>query len=459
MKSCHKIILFLFFYSVQLYSDCNVDLKISGSPYFTEKIISEAVLTEECATVTEVLDGILDFYVGRSFPFAKVTVDSVLRDEYKNILHLNINSGDYVIVNNIGFMGAEATKEEVLLRQSRMTKGKRFDEKSVEQGVQWLYKSGLFRKKPEWDIFREGAGYSINYALTEKKYNEIMLMGGYSSDDNNDDFSVTAEIKLSNVFGTMRKASLIWDRSSDIYENLSLDYFEPFFFISNISSRLKYSQKYKKNLSLTRSYSAMQSYGFDPSSSLNYGFSGQTVYPDSIYTGSSKRIISNKYSAGLKYSTIYDRQTIPQDTGFEIEVMLSSVEIDIKDSLGISGAEIFAGTDYLFSPYNQIFTNISGQYNQIIFNDEIPDFNRIYFGGAASLRGYREDFFQSDILIKGSLDVFFVTAKKDLAFRIFYDAGYYNPGRQNAAKLKDLYFLSGTGGGIVFEGNSGYIEL
>jgi outer membrane protein assembly factor BamA len=444
---------------MHLYSDCNIDLRLSGTPYFTEKIITDAVITEECESIEETIDNILDFYIGRSFPFVTVRLDSVRYDEEKDILFLNINSGDYVVIGEIGFKGAEVTKKKVLIRQSRMKTGERFDERTADLGLLWLYKSGLFRKRPEREFFRYDNIYGINYIISEKKYNEIMLLGGYSSDDKEDNISVTAEIRMDNIFGTMRKASILWDRSSDIYENLKLGYFEPFLFTADISTELKYSQKYKKYLSLTRSYSVMQSYSFDPSSSMNYGFSGQTVYPDSLYTGSGKRIISNKYSAGLKYSTIYHRQTIPQDPGFGTEIMLSSVEIDIEDSLSVRGAEIFAGTDYLINPYKQIFTNISGHYNQIVFKDEIPDFNRIYFGGAGSLRGYREDFFQSDIFIKGSLDVFFVTGKKDLAFRIFYDACYYNPSRQNVEKFKDLSFLSGMGGGIIFEGNSGYIEL
>ena len=91
--------------------------------------------------------------------------------------------------------------------------------------------------------------------------------------------------------------------------------------------------------------------------------------------------------------------------------------------------------------------------------EDIPGLNRLYFGGAGSLRGYREDFFKSDILIKASADLFYVTGKNDLAFRLFYDACYYNPSRQNISKIDDLNFLSAAGAGIIFEGRSGYIGL
>lgn len=459
MKLSHKILFILALCTLHLYSDCVIELKISGSPYFTEKIISDAVLTGKNTGVDKTIERVLDFYVSRSFPFAAVTVDSVMHQEEKDILFLNIDSGDYVVIGDIGFKGAKITKKKVLMRQSRMKTGERFDERTAVQGLLWLYKSGLFIKKPEREFFRHDKKYGINYILSEKKYNELMLLGGYSSEDEKDNLSVTAEIRMDNIFGTMRKASILWDRSSDLYENLKLKYSEPFFFSADISTEIKYTQKFRKDLSLTRSYSAMQSYSFDPSSELNYGYSGQSVYPDSSYSGNTGRITSDRYSAGLKYSTIYNRQTIPRDKGFGTEIMFTSVNISIEDSVSISGVEIFAGLDYVFSPFKQIFAEISPSYNHIIFKEEIPDFNRIFFGGAGSLRGYREDFFQSDILIKWSFDFIFVTDSRDLAFRIFYDAGYYNSSRHNIERAGDLSFVSGTGGGMTFEGNSGYIEL
>jgi outer membrane protein assembly factor BamA len=335
----------------------------------------------------------------------------------------------------------------------------KFSEETVSHASYWLYKSGLFTKRPEWEIFKDVSGYGLNYKISEKKYNELLFLGGYSSSGAESDYSVLAQIKLGNIFGSMRRAAVLWDRSGGAYEKLRLSYREPFILSFPLSTEIEFSQAYRKHLSLTRRLKAAQSYELDLNYSLNYGWSGEKVYPDSLYSGRLNEIVTKKYYAGMEYSTIHDRNPIPEHSGWRMHGLLSSVEIDIKDSTDSNGLEAFSEIELIHALRENVILNAKLSYNQVFFKNDIPDFNRIDFGGALSFRGYREDFFASDIYLKQSADLFFVAGTKDIAFNVFSDFCQYNEGEGNIQKPSGLTFLRSYGGGIIYESGFGQMQI
>ncbi len=432
--------------------------EFSGNPYFTQKILL-GVLSEKDVTNEAKINSLLDFYTEKGFPFAKIRIDSILTTGESECFFLNIEAGDYVAVNTVSFSGAEITGVSYLLRQSRFESGKMFSVSGSERTAEWLYKSGLFFKRPEWKIIKESSGYGLVFLLKEKKFNELMFMGGYSSTENGNYHSLMLNIKLGNLFGTMRKADVIWEKSGGDAEKIRLAYREPFLLMFPVSTEIRLFQTYKKQLSLHRGFTISEVYDIDTKSSFSFGFSYDKVYPDSLYPGPLNDIVSQKYFAEIQYSTFPYRQPIPECSGWSLSGRLSSVKIDIRDSTEHNGIEsnIEAGVLRFFQKNIAFDARIS--YTHQIFDDEIPYQSRIFFGGVESFRGYREEFFSSDIFIKQSADLILVSRTKDIAFNLFSDFCQYNPAVGNIQKIAGLESLRSYGGGIIYESRSGHVHI
>ncbi|MBU4485681.1 MAG: BamA/TamA family outer membrane protein, partial [Candidatus Delongbacteria bacterium] len=388
-----------------------------------------------------------------------IKIDSLNQSSFPALLCFNIESGNYVKYNRIDFKGNKISKSEILIRQSHLQLKDKFNEKELSEARNWLYKTQLFRKKPEFEIFRSNNQFGILFSVEEKKYISLMVLGGYSSNNKSENYSGLAEIKTANLFGTMRKAELLWERIGDEKEKLRLKYREPFMFNIPIASDLSFYQNYKKGIYLSRAYGFEEVYDIDPRSSIKFGIRRENIYTDSLYLGLDKDITTDRYSGGIKYSTLYNKESIPKSTGYEIEWEIASLSVDIEDSLKLNGLEILFSAGILFKPADKIYFSIKTGYNQVLFADDMPEFNKIYFGGSGSFRGYREEFFLSDILLKQSIDFYFVPSSEDIAFNLFFENGQYNEYHSNIQKIDRLTDLWSYGGGIIFEGRLGEIEV
>ncbi|MFO7810026.1 MAG: POTRA domain-containing protein [Candidatus Delongbacteria bacterium] len=457
MKSFLSIIIMLC--GFMLLASENIDIEISNNPYFSKKILMQEISGKKIAGHRDLVDNILSFYVDKSFPFAVVKIDSIKTDDDMTTYFLNIDAKDYVKIRNITFSGNELTKDRPLRLISGLTAGQRFDEGRLLNAKSRLYRTGLFKKIPETKLYRDGKGHSINFLLSEKKYNEILLLGGYSSLNAEKVFSGLVRIETDNLFGTMRKAFLRWNRSGDVSEKFEFYYKEPFFFKYLISSEFEFVQNYFERLYLSRSVKFSQNFELDPKSFITYGYSKKIFYPDSLYSKMSREITERRYFGGMEFSTLVNNRYIPQDKGFLLDIEFSSLNIAFQDSSKIDGINIKAKAELISLFGKSLILNPSILYEQILIKQKLPEFSRMYFGGADSFRGYREDLFRTDLLLIQSVDIFFLTDQEGTAFNLFTDICQYNAKNSNADKLKDLSGLRSYGGGITFEKDNGSIQI
>jgi outer membrane protein assembly factor BamA len=434
------------------------ELKISGNPYFSENILNDALSDIPDTDPESIAGAVLDLYVEKGFPLALVTIDSVTGRGPDRKFYLNIDSGDYVRIEKTVFSGANFTKHHAMMKRSGLADGRVFNERTAKEASDWLFGTELFTKRPTWKIFKDAKGYGLNYTVSEKKYNELMLMAGYASNDAGNEYSVYAGLKFDNLFGTMRKSKLLWDRNGEYYERIKFYFKEPFLMSFPLSTEVHFNQNYKKDAALRRLIGAGQEYYFDPRSSVNYGMTKETVYPDSLYSGSQNMIGILKYHGGFGYSTLYNAGLIPDETGWKLKVSAASVQIDIKDSVEFSGSEVLVKAGLLTRYSENIYLDLKTGYEQAFFKENVPEFGRINFGGASSFRGYREDFFISDVMILNSADLIFATDPRDLAFSLFADLCAFNPGSENISSFSEMTVLRSYGGGLIYESGSGVIH-
>ncbi len=458
MRSYRRILILIIIYTKLIAAGGPV-LEVTGEPYFTARILQDAVSgMDPMADHEKVISTILDLYVERSFPLAVITLDSISERSGSKTLYLNITANDYVRIDRLSFPGAVRTNESILKRICGITKGERFNEEKVKNAPLRLYRTGLFSKLPSYSIYRADGQYGIRLSVEERRFNEILLLGAYSGGEAKGEYSFSAGLRFDNIKGTMRKTAFAWNRSGSEKEDIYLSYTEPFLLTAPLSTAFEFAQKYRKDEMLKRYFSARQTYSPDLIFSLKYGFSSRSIFPGGR-TNRGRKITETRYFGGIGRSDLFEAGMIPSVAGYGYELGFSSVEIVIADSLKSSGVEINADLKNSVKLRKDVFLVTAIRYEQIFMNKDLPELSRISFGGAASFRGYREDHFRSDVLIRQTADIIYVTPSGELAFSAFADACQYNFRSENAKKIKNLSALFSFGSGIIYERAAGVISV
>ena len=430
----------------------------SGEKYFTEDILLSEINTGN--SVGHNIELILDLYVDKGFPFALVKIDSVGFSEGVKSVFLSINAGSYVRIDDINFSGVNVTSKVSLKKLTGLKSGERFSEKNILRAADWIYSSGLFVKRPDFNIVSLPSGnFGVKFNVTEKKYNEIMFIGGYHSEEEGSTFSVNSVLNADNLFGTMRKLGILWEREGESSEKLKLYYKEPFLAGIRLSTEAEYGQIYRKDLYLKRSFRAGQKFSFDPLSGITYGIEKEYFYSKVLENSGDLEAIVTSYSTGIEYGDSDNDGLIPGKTAFWMSAGLSSVNIEKRGMSDRNGMEIILDPDLSIKFTRNIFLRISMNYDHLIFDEIVPDYARLAFGGADSFRGYREDAFISDIYILNSADIYMVENSGSVAIDFFVDACSYNDEEDNIDKIRELDTLLSFGVGIIYKAQSGEISV
>ncbi|HQO09173.1 MAG TPA: BamA/TamA family outer membrane protein [Clostridiales bacterium] len=465
MRSKLSFIIFITIF-ISLTAKDPIELIYSGKTYFTNEILDTAAGTETLpdsalteGTVLEKINRLLDFYSSKGFPLAKIKVDSIISATTASSVYLSIDAGDYVTYNFITFSGNKISRSETLLKQSGLNIKMRFDEEKVNEAAGLIYSTGLFIKKPEFRIVRPEGEYGIDFVVEERKYIQISLMGGYSSGDQDDVFSGTAGLVFDNIFGTFRKASVYWDRIGKLSEKIKLQYREPFLLRYRISTGFLFEQNYKKDEFLSRQTGIDEQYTLNSTAYIIAGYKKSYLYTDSLYAGPDNDMVTDRISGGVRFANEFISSAIPVSGGYSVSAEIASLKIDIKDSTVITGTEIIVHAGFIKKFRDNFFIKTIFNYDHILSDSDLPLFGKIYFGGAESLRGFREDFFVSDIFLLQSAEFYFVPDSKELSFSLFFDNGLFNIKRKNIEKISGLHSEQSYGGGMTVIFGSGEIAL
>lgn len=451
------LIILLTIFSLSSGSD-KVEFRFSGEKYFTEEILLSVI--EKDISAEHNIERLIDHYADKGFPFVSVKVDSIKLSNQSRTVFVTIDSGDYVRIDDIIFKGAAVTSKKSLTKLTGIRPGEKFSETRIREASDWLYSSELFEKRPDFEIISTQSGrYGVRFGLTEKKYNEIMFLGGFNSEDGGSTLTVHSVLNAGNLFGTMRKFRLFWEREGENSEKLRFYYREPFLAGIRLSTEAEYGQIFKKEAYLKRSFWIGQKFTYNPGSGIIYGIEREYFYSDTLKTEDSPETVITSYGTGIEYNTSNEKNMIPEEGGPSIRVNISSVNIDKRGMPDQNGIELLFSADNNIIMTRNLILRVSVKYDQMIFDDDLPDYARLVFGGADSFRGYREDTFISDIYILNSADFYITDNLHSAAIDIFADICSYNQGSGKINKINELESLISYGAGIVYRTGSGQISV
>jgi outer membrane protein assembly factor BamA len=460
-KSLSILISVLFLLSFNLLLSQEIKYDFVGEMYFPSSVILDQVEifnNEKYSpkeNIEKTIDKILNFYSNSGFPLCEIKVIDLNSDYCK----IEINSGEYVRMLFIEFEGNRICDIDFLIRETRLEIGSKFSEEKVNIAMNYLYKTGLFKSKPEYSIVKNEGKLGLKIVLNEKKYFKGMFLGGINNSDDGAEFVGSGEFFAENILGTNRKAGIKWFKKNETDEKIHLMYREPFILAYPISNRFVFEQENLDLQYLKRKYELFTEWTINPESDIFVSYSQENIYPDSSNAYIDSDVNINKYLGGLKYSTLYDLVLIPKDSGFSLAGSISSINTEFagKDSIN-NAIGITVNMKKVFKIDKRIFFMTNNEYSQVLSSETIDSFSKIVFGGAYGLRGYNDESFISDIKLHTESELIF-TPINDLGLGCFIDVAGFNPNNEKIKNFEDLEYKFGYGIVLSYLKNSNEIQF
>jgi outer membrane protein assembly factor BamA len=414
------------------------------------------------------LEAIGRYCAGRGFPFAEIDIDEpafrLQDDRYETDLSIRIKCGERVRLDFIRIRGNKVTNDNVVLRELDIQAGDIYRQDLIERIPVQLNRLGYFKdiRPPQLLITRRGRqgllltleeGNTttfdgvIGYVPASKT---VQAQAGY--------FTGLIDLNFRNLFGTGRKFQVEWKKPDQYSDEFRLYYEEPWIFGFPLNIGAGLHRLVRDTTYIERSYLINGLLRLSGNFKISFAVNHYSYVPDSL-ASREQRLASNRIISG-EAGIIYDTRDFPLNPRYGL----------YYDTYYSFGFKENLGPEYLFYE-DDLARHENIQKLRITMAYILPLWKRqvfylrltgaqvkssegglqltdhYWFGGARTVRGYREDQFHGTTIAYMNLEYRFLTGRDSRIF-VFNDWGFYNYS-QNNATFQDI--VSGVGIGVRFD--------
>ncbi|SMC38566.1 BamA/OMP85 family outer membrane protein [Sporomusa malonica] len=433
------------------------DIVVKGNNKVSADKIKELVTTGKggilnTRTLNTNVRAIEAYYHDQGYILAKV---SDVAMSPGGVLTLTISEGS---LEGIVVKGNEKTKTEVITREMKVKAGEPFNVKEARRSMQKVYNLGHFEDvNMKLNPGKEPNAVILETSVVEQKTGTFSIGGGYSKADG---MIGIIELGDNNFRGSGDKVKFHWEFGGASSKNYEVSYTRPW--LDSKQTSLSFSL-----YDMTNEYSDYDSDG-DLESTYDKkrkGFEVTLGRPSSEYshnyiTFKNRKDTHVEYVEGpIDYST--DPQYLKDNFGLTRSVTLMHV-FDSRDNVfsPTEGARLslsaeFAGKafggDFDYNKYTAEGRKyykvgrdhvIAARLTAGYADGNMPEAGQFSVGGADSLRGYKDDQFEGDKMLAGSVEYRFPVVNKVQGV-VFTDIGNAYDGE--GYKLDDLNASVGVG--------------
>lgn len=415
------------------------------------------------AAVEDAIRSALKFCEQRGYPTARISLGDITmssRDEQHHVrLSLLVNEGVRAEIEEIRIEGNKTTEDGVILREIALGDDRLFTDERAVSVRRSLERLQLFSSvsPPEFFLTEENKGAML-IRVREGDPNRFDGMIGYSPAASGNAGFITglADVQFRNLFGTGRKFSARWIRESQATQEFALRFLEPWVGSLPVNAEIGFYQRKQDSTYVRRTFDA--SIVLNLADNLTGGLTGSQTEivpserPDVPVAQSSQwslggtvrydtRDHSTTPTEGLLYATTYEVGRKSFSGG--LSDATNKLTFDLEVFASLSRQQVFAVSFH--------GRNVS---SSLI---EAGDLFRV--GGAASLRGYRENQFQGSRIAWSSVEYRFLTGGRSFVYG-FVDGGYIRvPERAEAGLVESEFTRIGYGVGVRLDTGIGLMTV
>ena len=425
----------------------------------------------------EVIKSTLNHYENNGFPFVKITIRSVyfetdsLTNERKANVLLNLDKGILSRIDLVEIKGNESTKDYIIIRELRLSKGDLYSQKKIEELPKRLNRLRFFEpvKTPSFYINKKDEGVLL-IEVKEKQTNNFDGIIGYIPPAQNEEKGyVTGLVNISmrNLFGTGRAVALKWNKFSRSSQELDLKYLEPWLLDFPINISLNLYQRIQDTTYVQRRFEGSFEYLATETISASFIAGTELVVPTERVIPVFTVFKSSSLTTGLNFRLDTRDDPYSPTTGilFSNTYLFSQKKINGPKQFITPSIDTKINLQRIISDFEIYYSIFSRQVAALKFHarelkgKSFENSDLFKFGGTNTIRGYREEQFLGNRLLWSNIEYRFLLTARTFVFA-FYDFGYYLRQAESIKNiLKSESFIYGYGVGLNIETALGVLAV
>lgn len=396
----------------------------------------------------------------RGYPLAAFQLDSVRMENGSPrplaYLHFSLHPGPAVVIDSILIRGNKLTHAKVIRRELPLQAGDKFDLDEINGIPEKLMRLGFFQAVAPPELLADGRGrFLLQIEVQEGNSNSFNGVAGYNPAAGTQAgyFTGLLDVQFNNLFGTGRSFNARWEKRGAETQELGLRYREPWIFNYPVHLAGGFQQLIQDTLYVERKWDLTVEVPLAQRFILLGSFARESISPDSLAAlrlGLPRSRTTN-YLAGWRYDSRDDALNPHRGIFFSTTLAYGQKSIDtttVTQRFARQQVTVdFHGLVPTFWPQVLSFA----VYGRQVTTDEpfVSITDQFRFGGARTLRGYREDQFRGARVAWSNIEYRYLLARRTRAF-LFCDAGYYfreepAPAGPNTTISEGLNFSFGLG--------------
>ncbi len=432
--------------------ESGINFKLSGNSYFSQERIFQFTGFKEqgdypITAINTFMSQIVDLYASRAYLFASVSLDSLAITTDALNAYLNIEEGRLCKFNNFIFEGNEITTNQTLLRISGLDRMQTYSLNNLQQAEENVRRKEYIRDFQLIPLDSQ----SLLIKVTEDKMTYLSGLIGYDSTqkDGSARFSGFIDIRFLNLFGTDRSLAFNWRRMRQDRQSVEFRYHETGSFNLPVAADFELFRETADSTYIKTSVDT-DIYYYSLRNKL-----GIYLGMDDIFPGSRRPKIYEKKSykkIGAIWSYNSEDYLINPTKGIAFEARQFYILNKLRNKWQNKQATEIRWRNYI-PLRTKLILSLSINGNQIQ-NKNLEDYELYSLGGAANLRGFREEQFIGYRTIWANTELRYLLTRRS-RFYFFLDYGFVN----QVTGKKMLNDLVGVGLGLKVDTGIGIIGI
>ncbi len=411
---------------------------------------------------------VLDRYERMGYALAACTVGDVSLapggDVDSASVVLEIDEGPRVVIDEVRVEGNKETRTNVILRETRIGPGEVYQPERIAAIRSRLNRLAIFSRVDEPELYMAGTRGGLLLRVEEGKTNTFDGIVGYAPGINPGDpgyLTGMVTIGMRNLFGTGRKMNLRWQKEDRFSQDLAVGYIEPWVFSLPVNAGADFQQRRQDSTYVRQTGTITLELMASEELSLSLFGTTESVIPSSdTVTARVPRSSSLGGGAVVLYDTRDDIYSPEGGARYRADYHFARKRIAatlVAPAVDANVQRFGLDLEVYVSPFNRqvIAVGVHGRQAQ---GGGVDESQMYRFGGAQTLRGYRENQFLGSRVAWTNTEYRFVLGRRSFVYG-FIDTGYYfRPGDARTGLLSTEAFHYGYGLGLRFDtplGNMG----
>ena len=375
------------------------------------------------------LENHVTHYENNGYPFAEVKLKNIK----ENKADLSVNRGTLYAIDSLAIYGNTKLTEKQLFKLIGIKKGGTYNQEKLDEINSKLTEITYLKKTKEYSLLFHKNTVDIYFYLSKVEDNFIDGIIGFSNDEQGIKLNGYLNSKLINTLNYGEEINVNWRSEQSQFQKL-----ESYILVNNIYKEIGLDY----NLNIYRKYSDF--------TNTNNEFTITKKYQ--------KHTFGISYQSKQSIAEISDLQnTVTRNIGMKYQyknintILLGysyfgnrKIENELHQytEFGLKGNYIYP----IFNRFKASLNNIS----KIIISENLQESELLFFGGASSLKGFKEDEFKVKRYNLSSITLNYDLDKSNSANIFFQQAYYQSKGINEWAHSVGLGFDLKSKSGIIY---------